>query len=85
MTNLEITEFEIGLSQNLNIIAQYIPQGKWSSKPSIVLTINTSNGDMLILNFNSKKTSQMIVDILDKLNHESYQQKDKIHLCVNDK
>jgi len=85
MTNLEITEFEVGFARDLNIIAQYLPQGKWSSKSNIILTINTSNGDMLILNLNSKKTSQMIIDVLDQLNHESHQQKDSIHLCTNDK
>ena len=84
MTHLEITNFEVLSDKKVNVIAQYLPLGKWSAKPCFVLTLNTSDGNMLVLNLNSKKAGKIIVDTLDKLIHQSQKHKDRIHLCVNE-
>jgi hypothetical protein len=84
MTNLEITNFNIVSNDDVNIVTQYFPLGKWSNDPCYVLMICTGNGEMLVLTLGSKKVSKMIVDALDKLNHESFLHNNNMHTCVID-
>ena len=82
MTNLEITNFNIESDYDVNIVAQYLPYGKWNDKPCVILILSTGNGEMLILNLNSKNISKKIVDTLDKLNRQSYLHKNNMHTFI---
>ena len=84
MTNLEITNFNVEHNDDVNVITQYFPYGKWSSTSSYVLTLCIGEGQMLVLNLGSKKVSQMIIDALEKLNHKSSLNKDNMLTCVID-
>jgi hypothetical protein len=84
MTNLEITDFNVVSNDDVNIVTQYFPLGKWSNGPCYVLMISTGDGEMLVLTLGSKKVSKMIVDALDKLNRKSFLHNNNMHTCVID-